>query len=287
MSTSLGELLAAPFEHSDIEWRLQWNDDEKGSGLAVPYVTNRAIQNRLDKVLGVGGWRNEYIPWHNDGKKSSQICGISIYFEERREWITKHDGAEDSDIEPVKGGLSDSMKRAAVQWGIGRYLYSAETVFVQTEKRGKTSCIKRSEQAKLDAAHQALVAKMFGKAEVTKPEKPAPVSPSAPAPKAEAPGPKAVPTPDAPADTSCIAKGPTAYYQVKKVAKHPTMKGGSNTNLQLLRPDGGIVQVYLQGENPALVPEVWLMDIEISQTTKNGVLFNILESFRVYQEDAA
>ena len=162
MQHDIHEQLSAPFEDSDIEWRLQWTDDEKGSGLAVPYVTNRAIQNRLDKVAGADGWKNEYIPWHSDGKKSSQLCGISIYFESRGEWVTKYDGADDSDIEPIKGGLSDSMKRAAVQWGIGRYLYTMDTVFVDTEKRGKTTVIKKGAQPKLDEAHRKAVAAIFG-----------------------------------------------------------------------------------------------------------------------------
>ena len=38
-------------------------------------------------------------------------------------WVTKSDGAEDSTIEAVKGAYSDSFKRAAVKWGIARYLY--------------------------------------------------------------------------------------------------------------------------------------------------------------------
>jgi len=38
-------------------------------------------------------------------------------------WVTKSDGADDSSIESAKGGISDSLKRAAVQYGIGRYLY--------------------------------------------------------------------------------------------------------------------------------------------------------------------
>jgi len=168
--------LSAPFDDSDIEWRLQWASEEKGTGIAVPYVTNRAIQNRLDKTVGVDGWKNEYIPWHNDGKKASQLCGISIYFESRGEWITKFDGAEDSEIESVKGGLSDSMKRSAVQWGIGRYLYSMDTVYVDVEKPGKTVVIKKSSQAKLDEAHQRTVRKMFGAGQPTQQPQPAPQS---------------------------------------------------------------------------------------------------------------
>jgi len=162
MQHDIHEALSAPFADSDIEWRLQWADDDKGTGIAVPYVTNRAIQARLDKAVGAPGWKNEYLPWHSDGKKASQLCGISIYFADRKEWVTKYDGAEDSDIEPIKGGLSDSMKRAAVQWGIGRYLYSMDTVYVETEKRGKTTVIKKTSQSKLNEAHRRAVAAIFG-----------------------------------------------------------------------------------------------------------------------------
>ena len=116
------QALAKPFAPEDLEWRLQNTTEEKMRGLAVPYVTNRAIQNRLDEVCGPENWYNDFKPWHSNGKKEAQLCGIAIFFEGRG-FITKWDGAEDSDIESVKGGLSDSMKRAAVQWGIGRVLY--------------------------------------------------------------------------------------------------------------------------------------------------------------------
>jgi hypothetical protein len=43
--------------------------------------------------------------------------------------VWKEDGAENTDIEAVKGGLSGAMKRAAVQWGCGRYLYGLEETF--------------------------------------------------------------------------------------------------------------------------------------------------------------
>lgn len=85
-------------------------------------------------------------------KKDSQLCGIAIHFEGKG-FITKWDGAEDSDIEPIKGGLSDSMKRAAYQWGIGRVLYSLDTVWVDIERRGKSYVIKDSERRKLDNAY--------------------------------------------------------------------------------------------------------------------------------------
>lgn len=107
--------LAKPFAPEDLEWRLQVTTKDKTRGMAVPYVTNRAIQDRLDEVVGPDNWYNQFRPWHSSGKKDAQICGIAIYFEEKQNFVTKWDGAENSDIEPVKGGLSDSMKRAAVQ----------------------------------------------------------------------------------------------------------------------------------------------------------------------------
>lgn len=144
--------LAKPFAPEDLEWRLQNTNEEKMRGMAVPYVTNRAIQNRLDEVCGPENWYNEFKPWHSNGKKDSQLCGIAIHFEGKG-FITKWDGAEDSDIEPIKGGLSDSMKRAAYQWGIGRVLYSLDTVWVDIERRGKSYVIKDSERRRLDNAY--------------------------------------------------------------------------------------------------------------------------------------
>lgn len=147
------QALAKPFAPEDLEWRLQTLTKDKTRGMAVPYVNNRAIQNRLDDVVGPENWYNDFKPWHSSGKKQSQLCGISIYFPDRKEWVTKWDGAEDSDIEPIKGGLSDSMKRAANQWGIGRVLYSMDTVWVGVEPRGDSYVIKDSERSKLDNAY--------------------------------------------------------------------------------------------------------------------------------------
>ena len=127
--------LQAPFYPDEIEWRVGAKTRDETKGMALPYVTNRAIQNRLDYLFGCFGWRNEFKEW----KDKAQVCGISIKHE--GEWITKWDGADDSDFEPTKGGLSDSMKRAAVQWGIGRYLYKLEAVWVPIKKAGKSHTI--------------------------------------------------------------------------------------------------------------------------------------------------
>lgn len=126
--------LQEPFNPEDIEWRIGSTTKDKTRGLALAYVTNRAIQNRLDEVVGPFNWKNEYKEW----KGNSQLCGISIWDDEKKEWITKWDGASDTDFEATKGGLSDSMKRAAYQWGIGRYLYKLPAVWVPIKQVGKS-----------------------------------------------------------------------------------------------------------------------------------------------------
>jgi len=113
-------LLRAPFPVEDVEWRIGQSGMSNGKiwATALAYVTNRAIMERLDEAVGPQNWKNEFVRAPEGGV----LCGLSIRIEQ--EWVTKWDGAENTQIEAVKGGLSDSMKRAAVQWGIGRYLYN-------------------------------------------------------------------------------------------------------------------------------------------------------------------
>lgn len=125
--------LKEPFDPKEVEWRIaQVGEKRDGSIWAkvLAYITNRAIMNRLDESVGPSCWKNEYKP----GPCGGVICGISIRIDTGHgdgEWVTKWDGADNTDIESTKGGLSDSMKRAAVQWGIGRYLYDLEEGWAQ------------------------------------------------------------------------------------------------------------------------------------------------------------
>ncbi|MCT4662806.1 MAG: Rad52/Rad22 family DNA repair protein [Tissierellales bacterium] len=141
--------LSEEFPVEEIEWKIGPMDQNKETALVFPFVNNRAIQNRLDDVIGSFSWRNEFSTILN-----GQLCGISIKVYEQDgnfEWITKWDGAENPEISPIKGGLSDAMKRTGVQWGIGRYLYGLDDIWVKIEKRGDSFFIKESEIAKLHA----------------------------------------------------------------------------------------------------------------------------------------
>lgn len=139
--------LSLAFEEEEIEWRIQSAGETKGRIWArvVPYVTNRAVQQRLDDVCGPENWSNEFTK----GPDGGVLCGLSIRVPvittnlttgevvESQEFVTKWDGAENTDVEGVRGGLSSAMKRAAVQWGIGRFLYALEEMFANVHEKGR------------------------------------------------------------------------------------------------------------------------------------------------------
>lgn len=136
--------LSAPFEEHEIEWRVgatnkkaqerTTNDKfaKPTKGVMLAYVTSRAIMDRLDSVLGVTNWKDEYYELHK-----GTMCKLSIRLSDEGEWITKEDGADLTDIEATKGGISDALKRAGVKFGIGRYLYNAETTWVELNEWGQ------------------------------------------------------------------------------------------------------------------------------------------------------
>lgn len=138
------DALKAPFDTSAISWRAQQVTKDGTSALALAYIDARDVMNRLDDVCGPAGWQCKYS--HANGKTVCDI-GIRIFTNSSPEldkngawkhptafeWIWKADGAGDSDIEAEKGALSDAFKRAAVRWGIGRYLYDMEAVWVPCE----------------------------------------------------------------------------------------------------------------------------------------------------------
>ncbi|MGL5380002.1 Rad52/Rad22 family DNA repair protein [Clostridium sp.] len=151
--------LKKPFTFEEIEWRIGSSFERSGEvkALALPYVTSRAIMDRLDAVFGITGWSDEYKPWGSN----AQLCGITVTIGEKI--ITKWDGSENTDIESVKGGLSNSLKRTAVKFGIGRYLYSFDPIWVRCEVKGKTKVIAREEfDTTLAAFYKRQLTKIYG-----------------------------------------------------------------------------------------------------------------------------
>lgn len=135
--------LAEPFPPDEIEWRVGSTTANKDRGLALAYLTARHVMDRLDEVCGPEGWQVSY----HETPKGRVIGTISIKV--GSDWISKSDGAGETDVEGEKGAISDALKRAAVPWGIGRYLYTLESPWVEIEPMGRSFKIKESEKEKL------------------------------------------------------------------------------------------------------------------------------------------
>lgn len=135
--------LAAPFPGDEIEWRVGSTNGDKTKGLALAYLTARHVMDRLDDVCGPENWMCSYV----ETPKGRMIGTISIRVGD--DWVSKSDGAGDSDVEAEKGAISDALKRAAVPWGIGRYLYSLSNIWVDLTPAGRSYKIADHEKARL------------------------------------------------------------------------------------------------------------------------------------------
>ena len=114
--------LREPFDPQEVSFRVGATTKD-GKGLALAYIDARNVMDRLDDVVGPENWQAEHVCADN---KTTCRIGIKL----NNEWIWKSDGAGDTNVEAEKGAISDSFKRSAVHWGIGRYLYNLDSGFV-------------------------------------------------------------------------------------------------------------------------------------------------------------
>ena len=100
-------------------------DKFKGVSLLL-YKDARVDMNILDETVGAMNWQRR----HN---RENANCEIGIFDTDKNQWVWKEDTGTESNTEAEKGLASDSFKRAGVNWGIGRELYSAKNIMVQCE----------------------------------------------------------------------------------------------------------------------------------------------------------
>jgi hypothetical protein len=128
---SIFESLARPFSGFAVRWRIGRKSKNGEKAMPLAYIDARDVMDRLDGVVGPQGWQDSYT----ETVSGRVICALSIHLD--GEWVTKSDGAGDTQVEREKGAISDAFKRAAVKWGIGRYLYSMEAPWLPIDKWGQ------------------------------------------------------------------------------------------------------------------------------------------------------
>lgn len=185
--------LAEPFPPKAISIKVQTKPNENMQSLCVAYIDARDVMDRLDAVVG-GEWSDVYSKAPSGGLECAlTVCGV-----------TRRDvGEDDNDNEKEKAGYSDAFKRAAVKFGIGRFLYSMPKMFAKVKQVGKNAYLADGEELRLQgiiAAHLA--------------GKPAPAT-SKPAPSVKSPQSKADPMTLEKANVTRDAKG--ILYQDKTV----------------------------------------------------------------------
>lgn len=101
----------------------------KQNGVVVLlYKDARVDQTILDETVGAMNWKKSY-----DIIDGQLFCTISIWDDEKKQWVSKQDVGVESNTEAEKGRASDAQKRAAFAWGIGRELYSAPFIWIPAE----------------------------------------------------------------------------------------------------------------------------------------------------------
>lgn len=112
------------------QWRVQSFSKHKAKAACVAYIDARDVMRQLDEVCGAENWQDDYRVINGQ-----LFAGIGIFINDK--WVWKWDVGTESQTEKEKGLVSDSFKRAAVKWGIGRFLYDLPIVYVDSNgKKG-------------------------------------------------------------------------------------------------------------------------------------------------------
>lgn len=145
MELTLQQKLECPFPPSAVSWRVGNTNQKKvaretGEARARPtkgqllaYIDARDVMERLDRACGFSNWQSRYTI----ADSGLLICEIGIRVD--GEWLWRANGAGDTQVEAEKGKCSDAFKRAAVLWGVGRYLYTLDSPWVELDQYGKWS----------------------------------------------------------------------------------------------------------------------------------------------------
>tara|TARA_R110001599_G_scaffold208820_1_gene406064 strand:- start:133 stop:714 length:582 start_codon:yes stop_codon:yes gene_type:complete len=118
--------LSKPLRVDQIEFRVQ-SITGRGKAIILVYKDARADMQVLDSAVGPLNWKRE----HSQGNHN---CTVSIWCDEKKQWVSKEDVGTESNTEKEKGLASDSFKRACFNWGIGRELY--DYPFIKVDLNG-------------------------------------------------------------------------------------------------------------------------------------------------------
>jgi hypothetical protein len=143
------EALKAPFAATEVDWRVQGKSNAEGKSQVLAYIDARAVQERLDAVVGPENWSFDWQPVVTNDQSLLVAKGtLTIH------GVSKSDVGDASNFEGNKGTISDTLKRCGVMWGIARYLYDLPQVWITLEKGKIPEATLKQLQARLAARGQ-------------------------------------------------------------------------------------------------------------------------------------
>lgn len=112
----------------DVELRVKqiWESNSTVYTLLLVYKEARTDMRVLDETFGAMNWQRKHKLIGN-----TMYCAISVWDEDKKQWVEKEDAGKESYSEAEKGQASDSFKRSGVNWGIGRELYNAPKIVIK------------------------------------------------------------------------------------------------------------------------------------------------------------
>lgn len=113
----------------DIECRAQQVAKDFSWCSLLLYKNARVDMQILDETFGRFGWKRSH-----ELINGRLYCTVSIYDDEKGQWVSKQDVGVESNTEVEKGQASDAFKRACFNVGIGRELYTAPKIFISLTK---------------------------------------------------------------------------------------------------------------------------------------------------------
>lgn len=142
----MSDLKFRTLKESEIDVRVQ-SVTEKGCILLL-YKDARCDMNILDETVGALNWKREHT-------RDNANCIVSLWDEDKKQWVSKEDTGTESNTEKEKGQASDSFKRACFNWGIGRELYTSPFIWVNAadcnirDVKGRKTCSDKFEVEKI------------------------------------------------------------------------------------------------------------------------------------------
>jgi len=130
MSNALQKKIMPLLQPEDIQVRIQqiFGNEEKATAYYLLYKNARVDMDILDRFFGAENWQR-----HHHEIKGNLFCTIAVK-NDQGEWVEKEDVGIESEAQAEKGEASDAFKRAGVNWGIGRELYTSPKIKVEYSK---------------------------------------------------------------------------------------------------------------------------------------------------------